>query len=56
MVSFKCQDVGMDCPYRITAKTERELLNKIKKHAEDTHGLNKIPHDLMGKIKKAIKK
>lgn len=57
MVSFKCQDAGMDCPFETKAKTESELMNEIKKHYGEVHGQKeKIIPDLMGKIKKAIKK
>jgi predicted small metal-binding protein len=56
MPSFKCKDLGMNCPFETTAKTEEELLKKIAEHASKVHNMKTISPDMMAKIKKAIKK
>ena len=56
MPSFKCKDLGMACPFEATAKSEDELMSKIKKHAAQAHDMKEIPPDMMEKIKKVIKK
>lgn len=57
MPSFKCKDLGMNCPFEATAKNEEELMKKITEHAAKAHNM-KAPFspDMMAKIKKAIKK
>jgi len=56
MPSFKCKDIGLDCPFEASAKTEDELMKKIAEHAGKEHGMKTVPDDTMAKIKKAIKK
>ena len=54
--SFKCRDIGMDCPFEASAPSREELMAKITEHANKVHNLNPPPADLVEKIKKAIKK
>ena len=53
--SFKCRDIGMDCPFEASAPSREELMAKITEHANKVHNLNPPPADLVEKIKKAIK-
>jgi predicted small metal-binding protein len=55
MPSFKCKDIGMDCPFEAKTKTEDELMKMISAHAASMHGIKTVPPDLMVKIKGAIK-
>jgi predicted small metal-binding protein len=55
MPSFKCSDLGMACSFEASAKTEAELMDKIKEHGEKAHDIKTIPPDMMAKIKKVIK-
>jgi len=55
MPSFKCKDIGMDCPFEAKTKTEDELMRMISAHAASMHGIKTVPPDLMVKIKGAIK-
>jgi predicted small metal-binding protein len=55
MPSFKCKDIGMDCPFEASAPTEDELMKKIAQHAKEAHGMETVPPETMEKIKKAIK-
>jgi predicted small metal-binding protein len=52
--SFKCRDIGMDCPFEASAPSREELMAKITEHANKVHHLNPPPADLVEKIKKAI--
>jgi len=56
MPSFKCKDTGMSCSFEAIDKTEDELMKKIAEHAGKAHNMKTIPPDVMGKVKKAIKK
>jgi predicted small metal-binding protein len=53
--SFKCRDIGLNCPFEAKGKTNEELLKKIADHAKTAHNMTSIPPDTMDKIKKAIK-
>ena len=55
MLSFACKDIGMQCPFKTTAKTEAELMEKIKEHAAKVHGMNEVPPNMEEQIKGAIK-
>ncbi len=56
MPSFTCKDVGMTDDWKATAKTEEELLKKIKEHAAKVHNMKDISPEMMATVKKAIKK
>lgn len=56
MPSFTCKDVGMTDDWKATAKTEEELLKKVKKHAAKVHNMKDISPEMMVTVKKAIKK
>ena len=55
MPSFKCEDAGMKCGFKATAETRDKLMGKIVGHAREAHNMKNIPHDVMAKVKKAIK-
>lgn len=55
MPSFKCKDIGMDCPFEAKALTKGGLVKKVSMHAAEVHQMKEIPADLMQKIQKAIK-
>lgn len=55
MPTFKCKDLGMDCPFEASALTKGSLLKKITKHAADVHNMKEIPPDMMEKFKAAMK-
>ena len=55
MPSFKCKDIGMDCPFEASALTENGLMKKIAKHAADVHNMKEVDPETMKKIKAAIK-
>lgn len=56
MPSFKCVDIGMQCPFEVKTQTEEELMKMIAAHAATSHQMKDVPPDMMVKIKAAIKK
>jgi len=50
MKCFTCKDIGIDCDWTTTAKTNEELLKKVEKHARETHNMSQIAEDLKKKI------
>ena len=52
--TIKCSDVGVDCDWSASAKTEEDLMKKIREHAKD-HGFDNIPPELLSKVKASIK-
>lgn len=55
MPTFKCRDIGLNCPFEAKGKTDEEIMNKIADHAKTVHNMKTIPPDTMDKIRKAIK-
>ena len=56
MPSFKCKDIGMDCPFETKADSVPDLMKEIATHAATVHKMKDVPPDMMMKIKMAIKK
>jgi predicted small metal-binding protein len=56
MPSFKCKDIGMDCPFEAKADSVPELMKAIAAHAASVHKMKDVPPDMMMKIKSVIKK
>ena len=56
MPSFRCKDIGMDCPFETKAETEGERMKKIGEHATEAHKIKEIPQDMLAKVKMAIRK
>ncbi len=52
---FKCTDMGFECEWVATAKTESELMVLIKDHAAKCHDLKNITKDIATKVKSVIK-
>ncbi len=53
--SFKCRDIGMNCPFETAGKNEDEIMKKITEHAGKVHNMKTIDRGTMEKIKGAIK-
>lgn len=52
--TIKCSDVGVDCDWAASAKTEEDLMKKIREHAKE-HGFDKMPPEILSKVKASIK-
>lgn len=35
--TFKCKDLGMECPFAVTAETKEEVVKHAGVHGGDTH-------------------
>ena len=55
-MSFKCKDIDVSWSFEVTAQTEDEVMKKVAEHAGKAHNMKTISPDVMGKVKKAIKK
>ncbi len=53
--TMRCRDVGMDCDFVASGKTDEEVMRQAERHAKEKHGLATIPPDLAAKVKAAIK-
>ncbi len=53
--SFACRDIGMSCGFSTSAGTEKELMERIARHAKEAHGMAKIDRKTMSAVKSAIR-
>jgi predicted small metal-binding protein len=53
--TFACKDIGMSCGFKTKAKTDDELMEKIKAHAAEAHNMKQVDAATAAKIKAAIK-
>jgi len=56
VLSFRCRDIGMDCPFEVTGTTKNKIYREFIGHAESTHNVTVLSADLLFKINEAIKK
>ncbi len=52
---FACRDIGLDCNFKASAKTQEGLMPKIAQHAKEAHRLDPIPPETLQKVTAAIK-
>ncbi len=55
MPSFKCTDLGMQCPFQATAASKDEILLKIGMHAGQVHKMDSVTPEFVQSVQKAIK-
>ncbi|MEM3827210.1 MAG: DUF1059 domain-containing protein [Candidatus Micrarchaeaceae archaeon] len=55
MKRFACRDIGMECNFVAQEADEKQLMNKIARHAREAHGMQQIDAATMAKVKAAIK-
>ena len=54
--SFKCRDIGMDCPFEASAANDEALMKKITEHAVSVHNMKPpFSEEFVKKVKNAIK-
>jgi len=51
----RCRDVGVDCDFEARGNTVDEVLAQCAKHGKEAHGMDKIPPELMEKVKVSIR-
>lgn len=55
IASFRCAELGINCPYTIIGKDKNDLFSKIRKHSLMVHGIADLPPDIIKKIDAVIK-
>jgi Predicted small metal-binding protein len=53
---FKCRDIGMDCDFATSSKSNDDLFMKISDHAKAAHNIEEISPELKQKITGVIRK
>ena len=52
---LKCRDVGVDCDFEASGKTEQEVLKKAAEHARKAHGIKRVTKDYLKPWQKHIR-
>lgn len=52
---LKCKDVGVDCDFVVSGKTEEEVLKKASEHARKDHNIKRVTKDYLDSWRKLIK-
>ncbi len=50
-----CGDVMPGCTFEASAGSEKELLEKVVRHAEHDHGVKEVTPELAAKVQAAIR-
>jgi predicted small metal-binding protein len=54
MKILKCKDVGVDCDFVASGKTEEVVLKKAAEHARKVHGIKRVTKDYKESWRKHI--
>ncbi len=54
-LEVRCRDVGVDCDYVAHGRTEEELFKNAAEHGKSAHNMDKIPPEIMEKVRSAIR-
>ena len=52
---LKCSDVAPGCDFEIRGESELDVLRKAAEHAKTDHQLERVPPEMLVKIKSAIR-
>ncbi len=52
---LRCRDVGMDCDFEASGRTEDEVVQKAAAHAARDHGITEITPELATRVRAAIR-
>ena len=55
MLSFKCEDIGMNCGFEAKAESKEEMMKIVSEHAASVHNIQTVSPELAQQIDKAIK-
>jgi predicted small metal-binding protein len=55
MKTLKCKDIGVDCDFVASGKSEEEVLKKAAEHARKDHGIKKVTKDYTESWRKHIR-
>ena len=52
---LKCKDIGVDCDFVASGKTEKDVLKKAAEHARKEHNIKKVTKDYLESWRKHIR-
>ena len=52
---LKCKDVGVDCDFVASGKTDEEVLKKAAEHARKAHGIKRVTNEYKDSWRKLIR-
>jgi len=52
---LKCKDVGVDCDFVASGKTDEEVLKKASEHARKDHNIKRVTRDYLESWRKHIR-
>lgn len=55
MKQFSCGDVVPGCSAVMRGETETEVLTQVAAHAQNDHGMEQVPAELVVKVKSLIR-
>lgn len=56
-LNFRCADAGhKDCPWEASASNERELLDKVRQHGSQKHGIKDWTLESENKVRNLIRR
>ena len=55
MKEVRCADAGVDCDFVARGKTEEELFARSAEHGKKAHDMEKIPPELIEKVRPFIR-
>jgi predicted small metal-binding protein len=50
-----CRDVGVDCDFVIRGETDEEIFRKAEAHAQEAHGMDRLPEEIKEKMRPFIR-
>ncbi len=54
MIAIACRELGNDCSWEKTARTEELLTDEVAIHLRDVHGLTALTPELIGRVRNAF--
>ena len=54
MKQFRCGDVVPGCETTIEAESEDEILESVRVHAREDHGMDEVPPEVQDKVRSLI--
>ncbi len=56
-LEFRCADAGhADCPWHATGSNEQEVLDKVREHGREKHGISDWTQDVENKVRGLIRR
>ncbi len=52
---LRCRDVGMNCDFETTGKTDEEVVQKATAHAKSAHQITEMTPELAAKVRSVIR-